>query len=157
MIARMDATRRQFVVLAAAAPYAVDAARLGYFSETDATWIEAIMARIIPTDQDPGAREAGCLYYLDTQLRGALKRFAPAYESGLRGFREGNPKFLELDEAGQIAALEVVEKSPFFTMLVDHTMQGFYGSPVHGGNKDEASWKMMRIDKYMGAGHWHGA
>jgi hypothetical protein len=33
-------------------------------------------------------------------------------------------------------------------------MQGFYGSPTHGGNRDEASWKMLGIQEIMG-GHQH--
>jgi gluconate 2-dehydrogenase gamma chain len=42
----------------------------------------------------------------------------------------------------------------FFAMVIDHTMQGFYGSPEHGGNRDEASWKMLGIVDVM-EGHKH--
>jgi len=41
---------------------------------------------------------------------------------------------------------------PFFQRQVDHMMQGFYGSPRHGGNKNEASWKMLGIAPNMGHG-----
>jgi gluconate 2-dehydrogenase gamma chain len=34
---------------------------------------------------------------------------------------------------------------PFFEMVLAHTMQGFYGSPRHGGNRDYASWRMLRV------------
>ncbi len=30
-------------------------------------------------------------------------------------------------------------------MVLAHTMQGFYGSPRHGGNRDYASWRMLRV------------
>ncbi len=30
-------------------------------------------------------------------------------------------------------------------MVLDHCMQGFYGSPRHGGNKDYASWRMLGV------------
>jgi gluconate 2-dehydrogenase gamma chain len=153
----MENTRREFVVIGALVPFALDAARLGHFSEDQARWIEAMMAQIIPTDQDAGAREAGCIYYLDRQLGGALKRFAPAYAKGLAEIQKQWPKFLELGSGEQIEALKAVESTAFFQMLVDHTMQGFYGSPEHGGNLGQASWKMMRIEKHMGEGHWHGA
>jgi gluconate 2-dehydrogenase gamma chain len=53
--------------------------------------------------------------------------------------------------------LRSLERDSFFEMLIDHTMQGFYGSPAHGGNRDGASWKMLGISGYMGEGHWHGA
>ena len=36
--------------------------------------------------------------------------------------------------------------SDFFNLVHSHTMQGFYGSPIHGGNKDYMSFEMLRID-----------
>ena len=38
----------------------------------------------------------------------------------------------------------------FFALVVRHTMQGYYGHPKYGGNRDGASWKML---KYVGARH----
>jgi gluconate 2-dehydrogenase gamma chain len=38
----------------------------------------------------------------------------------------------------------------FFGMVVRHAMQGYYSHPKYGGNKDGASWKML---KYVGARH----
>jgi gluconate 2-dehydrogenase gamma chain len=29
--------------------------------------------------------------------------------------------------------------------VCDHCMQGYYGSPRHGGNRDFASWKMLGL------------
>ena len=31
-------------------------------------------------------------------------------------------------------------------MILEHSMQGFYGSPEHGGNRGYASFKMLDID-----------
>jgi gluconate 2-dehydrogenase gamma chain len=156
MIQFMDELpRRDFVALAAVAPAV--AAESNFFSPADEKWIDALMAQIIPTDDAPGAREAGCLAYLDRQLQSALSRFAADYRNGLKSFQRAHPKFLELNFAEQTAVLEGMPRNAFFEMLVDHTMQGFYGSPEHGGNRGEVSWKMMGIDKYMGGGHWHGA
>jgi len=39
-----------------------------------------------------------------------------------------------------------VTQAEFFKLLVEHTMQGFYGSPRHGGNRDYVSYKMLGID-----------
>jgi len=147
--------RRSFVALAAIAPGL--AAELNFFSAEEAKWIEAIMNQIIPADDRPGAIEAGCLQYLDRQLGSALQRFAAPYRAGIKVFQQKEPNFLEMSSERQIASLQKMERDPFFEMLVDHTMQGFYGSPEHGGNRNEASWKMMGIEKYMGGGHWHGA
>ena len=34
----------------------------------------------------------------------------------------------------------------FFEMVRNHTLEGYYGSPRHGGNRDEVSWKMLGLD-----------
>ena len=41
------------------------------------------------------------------------------------------------------AAWTKISSEEFFALLVDHTMQSFYGDPRHGGNRDGASWKML--------------
>jgi gluconate 2-dehydrogenase gamma chain len=35
----------------------------------------------------------------------------------------------------------------FFELLRSHCMQGFYGSPRHGGNKNFISYKMIGLDE----------
>jgi gluconate 2-dehydrogenase gamma chain len=47
---------------------------------------------------------------------------------------------LPLDDWGEM------KQEQFFGKLVDHTMQGFYGSPRHGGNKDYMSYTMMGLE-----------
>lgn len=39
-------------------------------------------------------------------------------------------------------------KSNFFNLIRDHTMQGFYGSPRHGGNYQFVSYRMIGLDPY---------
>ena len=147
--------RRDFIWtsnLAATAflPQITQAAELRFFSAEDARWIDSLMAQIIPSDDAPGAREAGCLYYLDKQLGEGLVRYAANYRTGLPEFQKQHPDFLALPFAQQTKVLEGLgTRNPFFEMLVDHTMQGFYGSPDHGGNKDQASWKMLGIAEHM--------
>jgi gluconate 2-dehydrogenase gamma chain len=33
----------------------------------------------------------------------------------------------------------------FFALILSHTMQGFYGDPRHGGNRERVSWKMLGL------------
>lgn len=33
----------------------------------------------------------------------------------------------------------------FFRMVRDHTMQGYYGDPRHGGNRDHAGWRTLGV------------
>ncbi len=122
------------------------------------------MPQIIPTDQDPGAREAGCVAYIDRQLVGPHQRFAERYRAGLASLAatcqalHAKP-FEELSSAEQIKLLEKLESGQapkehwktvscgeFFQLVCDHTMQGFYGSPRHGGNKDYVSYRMLGLD-----------
>jgi len=143
--------RRIFLLSAIPIPlYA--AAPLQVLSAAEAAIVEALCDQIIPADDAPGARQAGVLYYIDRQLAGSLARFAPRYHAGLPAFGE-LPK---LPFAGQTAFLGALKGEPaaFFQLVIDHTMQGFYGSPAHGGNRDEASWKMLDIVEMMG-GHQH--
>jgi gluconate 2-dehydrogenase gamma chain len=53
-----------------------------FFNREEAQFIEAAVARLIPTDQHPGAIEAGVPNYLDKQLGGAWGAGARLYMSG---------------------------------------------------------------------------
>lgn len=41
---------------------------------------------------------------------------------------------------------EEIPQKKFFDMVLRNTMQGYYGSPRHGGNRDYVSFRMMRLD-----------
>ncbi len=53
-----------------------------FFNPHQRATIEAAMARIIPTDDTPGAREAGCIDFLDRYLSGLGYIFAKPDGSG---------------------------------------------------------------------------
>ena len=46
---------------------------------------------------------------------------------------------------------------PIFDLIYDLTLQGYFGSPEHGGNLQQTSWKMLKIEDVMSgnahAGH----
>ena len=134
------------------------------FTPEEARLAEAVAEQIVPSDRDPGAREAGVVVYMDRQLDGPLKRFAEKFKSGLAFLRQtceaqhGKP-FEALPWPDQTRLLEDLErdKAPkeiwtgpgareFFNLCRDFTMQGFYGSPRHGGNRNYASYKMMGLE-----------
>jgi gluconate 2-dehydrogenase gamma chain len=144
----MRIDRRLFLIAAAAAPL-YPAAPLRTFSSDEAKTVEALCECIVPADEFPGAKQAGVLYYIDQQLAGPLQRFRPAYRRGLAKLAD----FASLSAERQAAAMQAMDQG-FLQLVVDHTMQGFYGAPEHGGNRDEASWKMLGIVETMG-GHSH--
>ncbi|HPG39288.1 MAG TPA: gluconate 2-dehydrogenase subunit 3 family protein [bacterium] len=135
-----------------------------FFTEEEAKLVEAITGQIIPADDDPGAIEAGVVFYIDKQLVGPLAAYQADYRRGLPLLQHTCRKmfgktFLELKweeqttvlkalESGNVDQQEWGEQSPqrFFSLLRDHTMQGFYGSPRHGGNRNYISYKMLDLD-----------
>jgi gluconate 2-dehydrogenase gamma chain len=159
----MTIDRRLFLLTLSAPLYA--AVPLTVLSPDDAKVVEALCAQIVPADDAPGAREAGVVYYIDTQLAGPLARFSAAYKTGIPALNaaclaQTGKSFPDLPFRAQSEFLHRVAAAPnsppnqFFQLVIDHTMQGFYGSPNHGGNKDEASWKMLGIADVM-EGHKH--
>lgn len=115
-----------------------------FLTQQEAITLAAVCSRIIPADRDPGASEAGVVAFIDRQLAGFYKAHQKTYREGLAQL---GPSFADSKPEDQIAALKALEKkkSPFFDLVVTHTMQGFYGSPRHGGNRDAVSWRMLGV------------
>jgi len=149
--------RRLFLLSTAALP--LYAGPLVTFTSAEEKLIAALTDYIVPADDTPGALAAGVVFYIDQQLGGLLQRYRESYKVGMAHFaagcRETTGKYFdELSPAAQSEYLLRVENTAFFNMVVDHTMQGFYGNPEHGGNRGEASWKMLGIEDVM-KGHRH--
>jgi gluconate 2-dehydrogenase gamma chain len=135
-----------------------------YLQEAEARILDAMLDQIIPGDKDPGARDAGVIYFVDRQLTGPYKRYQRHYRNGLKNLEATSQavrgeSFYLLSPQDQTAILESLERNEvppefwsepaaasFFNLVVDHAMQGFYGSPIHGGNKDFVSYRMLGID-----------
>lgn len=135
-----------------------------FFTESEAVTIEAMCEQIVPSDNDPGAKEANVIYFIDKQLVSNYFVHQSAYRKGIIGLNEtsrimfGN-NFEKLNWKNQYQVMldlesgkakgktwEQESSSGFFNIVRDHTMQGFYGSPHHGGNKDYVSYKMLGLD-----------
>ena len=149
--------RRKFIV-AGLAGTAAGCARSRspwrFLSVPEARTLGAVCAHIIPEDQDPGAVQAGVVVFMDRQLTQFYKPLQKAYRQGIAALdREsmsfGGRGFADLSRDAQLAVLRRIEQNPdikpFFDLLVAHTMQGFYGDPRHGGNRERASWKMLGV------------
>jgi gluconate 2-dehydrogenase gamma chain len=134
-----------------------------FFSEAEAKLLIAICEQIISRDDTPGATDAGVIYYIDRQISGPLARHQQSYRLGLVSFRKTclqvyKTPFEELAFEQQTDALRLIEEDnapnelwgdpsqkAFFDLVLDHTRQGFYGSPRHGGNRDYASYRMLGL------------
>lgn len=155
-----------WVILAARFPGAAHAAREAgrmaagelpasclFLAPEEAAEIEAITALIIPTDDTPGAREAGAVYFIDRALADFLAPYAPEFRDGLSDFTRrlalahpGATSVADLGAAEAHAFLASVEDTPFFNLCWTLTAWGTLADPVHGGNRDEAGWNMIGFE-----------
>ncbi len=93
------------------------------------------------------------VHYIDIQLTRKFKRHRKAYAQAISALdalaRERHAAaFATLpfeERTLLLAAFEKGENAKAFNMVLDHTLQGFFGSPRHGGNKDYASWRMVGV------------
>lgn len=134
-----------------------------FLTVDEARTLAALCDQIIPADEDPGAAWAGVVNYIDRQLCGPLEHLRNSYRWGIAAVGKNSralygADFAELTATQQIELLTQMEQgrapaeawkqissAEFFELLVDQTMQGFYGDPRHGGNRERASWKMLGI------------
>ncbi len=126
------------------------AVKFEFLSAEQAADVEAIAAQIIPTDDTPGAREAGVIYFLDRALTTFDRDKQGVYTQGLadvnaraRGLAPEVNGFAGLTAAQQIQLLRSIENTEFFELVRIHTVAGFFGNPERGGNRDKAGWKLI--------------
>lgn len=99
----------------------------------------AVVALIVPADQDGGALELGAPAYLERHFR-AFPDAAAAIAAGLAGL-PGN--FADLAPPVQAALLRHRETEAWFQLLVELVAEGVYADPGNGGNPGAASWHML--------------
>lgn len=164
----MNPTRRDFLVgtvgmagaaIAAAQQRAHQAAvstapvALEYIDAAAARDVSAIAARIVPSDDGPGATEAGAVYFIDRALKTFAADQADAYRDGLADLRRrrleqfpGSTSFAALDAAQQDQLLRTLDKTGFFLLVRQHTLLAWLGRPEYGGNRGGVGWRAIGFD-----------
>jgi gluconate 2-dehydrogenase gamma chain len=131
-------------------------AKLEYLDAESAAEIESVTSEIIPSDGSPGAREAGVIYFIDRALNTWEAEKREAYRAGLEALQSVRRKMYP--ESKSLAALSSeerrrlitsVDQTPFFALLREHTVLGFYGSPSYGGNRGEVGWAQIGMEDKM--------
>ena len=147
-----------------------------FFTEKEVSLVDEIVEQIIPKDEWPGAKDAGVTNFIDRQLVGPFVRHQQIYRKGLAAMQAScnslyQKQFQELSWNEQTNLLKEMSEGRlsdipkdnktgkqvnkiwemgfdriFFNLICDHTMQGFYGSPRHGGNLNYVSYKMIGLD-----------
>lgn len=151
----MGSTRRSFLAAGAAVAAAGCGARRGPWrslSDAEAKTLDALCDQLIPAGEFPGAHASGVMVYIDRQLAKAYRRHVEAYRAGLAKTDEISRSkygkaFVDLtgDQRFEICKTLEAEQRSFFDLVLAHTMQGFYGNPRHGGNREYASWRMLGV------------
>ena len=136
-----------------AAAMAPAIARYTLLSAPDAADVEALTSQIIPSDDTPGAREAGVSFFIDTVLGSILAHWRPSFEAGLKEFQQAcrarHPdaaSFAALSSARQIEFLRTVDTTRFFEQARLLTLCGMLSMPKYGGNRDGAGWRMIGFE-----------
>ncbi len=116
--------------------------------------LAAALARIIPTDRDPGAAEADVVEYVDREL--ARPEYSAVKTSVLAGLtalgrlsaRAAKSTFEKLSPAEQDQILHETQRASergkdFLFVLTVLAIEGFLGDPRWGGNKGGAGWRFI--------------
>ncbi len=144
---------------------AVPPAKFEFFTPEEAVEIEAITARIMPTDETPGAREAGIVYFIDRGLVTFGTEDQKTYREGLPELHarvsemfpsvakfsglaaEQQDEVLRSFDDGSPARRRAFRARPgaqnFFGTVRQHTIAGFLIDPDFGGNHDGVGWKVI--------------
>ncbi|MDZ4674231.1 MAG: gluconate 2-dehydrogenase subunit 3 family protein [Gemmatimonadota bacterium] len=123
---------------------------LGFLTEEQAADVEAIAARIFPTDETPGAREAGVIWFIDQSLTGFASDQQEFYTAELAALETAvaaahpvQRRFAALTESQQDALLTARQDTPFFGAVRFATIAGMFALPKYGGNADYLGWQLI--------------
>lgn len=125
-----------------------DTVEFAVLSNLEAIEFEAIAARILPTTDTPGAVEAGVIWFFDSAFDALMKDSLAAARDGLDNLQSslGGKQFSALDVAAQDQALQAIEDSPFFDLMRNMTIYGFFGMSQYGGNRDNVGWQLLGVE-----------
>jgi len=121
--------------------------------------LEAFVERLIPKDElGPSAAEAGAQIYIDRVLAGPNAGEKASFVEGLAamdGFSKSSQgaAFVELAPEKRDAVITAFENGTagdfanarqFFGRARRLTLEGMFGDPYYGGNKNFAGWDLIR-------------
>jgi hypothetical protein len=126
-------------------------------TDAELALLDAIAARVFPTTDTPGAREAGAVSYVTTALADAYASSLPRYRKGLAELERSctarlGVSFLTLSDVQQDEVLralqageitEVETGAEFFALARRHILEGVFCEPTYDGNRDLVGWALV--------------
>ena len=122
--------------------------KFAFFTPTEAKQLAAVCEQIVPSEDGPGAREAGAIYFIDYALSQTEPELQSVFREGLTKLGEASAPqtFYELTADRQIALLKQIESTEFFQLARQYTILGFLGNPSRHGNINEVGWKYIGFE-----------
>lgn len=118
----------------------------------------ALAARIIPSEEGPGAEEAGAVHFVDRAVGSLFPDFLDGVRDGLadldtRATRAGAgaSSFADLEPGEQDGLIRDIENTPFFQTARMLTIMAVFSDPSYGGNRDGVGWTILGMER---ADHW---
>lgn len=128
-----------------------DGAGLTVLDAKEASELEAVAARIIPSDETPGAKEAGVIYFIDNVMSSRPEQLADL-RSGLQELQArsaeqyGSSTFAALTAPQQDGLLSELEQTPFFATVRYLSIAGMFSLPQYGGNRGGIGYQLIGFD-----------
>jgi len=159
-----DLSRRAVIASAAIIPVAALTAAAqtpapSALSDAQLRLLAAFVDRLIPKDElGPSASESGVPEYINRSLGDYLAGEKPAFIEGLQStdafaHRSQDRAFIDLSADKQDALLTLMESGTaegfpnaraFFNRARRLTLEGMFGDPYYGGNKNFAGWDLIK-------------
>jgi gluconate 2-dehydrogenase gamma chain len=124
-----------------------------FLTPPEAADIEAVSAQIIPTDDAPGAREAGVVYFIDRALATHLSQLGSDYRAEVKAFQDafraqhpGVASFASLASGPQVEYLKTVDQTRFFDTTRLLTILGMFSMAKYGGNRNDVGWTLIGFE-----------
>jgi gluconate 2-dehydrogenase gamma chain len=127
-----------------------------YLEPEAARSLVALAAEIIPSDDGPGATEAGALYFIDRALATFDSDKRELYRSGLKEvgaaisrLSPGSADVEGLSREQRREVIRAVQSTEFFAVLREHVVLGFLGDLEYRGNQGKVGWRYIGFDDQM--------
>lgn len=123
-----------------------------FLTPAEAADVEAVSSQIVPSDDTPGAREAGVVLFIDQALATFFSPIAGEFRGQLAEFRvrchalHSGQAFAALTSERQIEFLRTVESTPFFARMKLLTVLGLFALPAYGGNRNHVGWQLIGFE-----------
>ena len=121
-------------------------------SAAEARTLDAFAQQIVPSDELPGAREAGAIYFIDGALGGFAAPIKPLVQKGVKALDQQAARtnrrvtsFAALTPRQQIQIMKRSEKEDYFPVLRILSVMGVFADPKYGGNRNQAGFRILDV------------